>query len=626
MTQDENNHSLHQWNSHAEPFDEEVEQGLSNSHEPCHSSGIGSSDRRFISEDDRPLSETEKPRRIATSGQNIDLEQEISDTRRKLLFLERQHASESSNSGPNRILSMNSMSEPRPNGRVMFNHSVGNDLQRQQTIPDLIERTWPDFMNKHTDEDCEYAIEVLKGEPQYSSSMKPTEKADKQQNKLGSLRPELETRQSYMSSEKGEEMVPVPDRIRINSPFILNILSGVDKSIDKTGSMLMLRPFKLLIRYEEQIRDSIRVLAAHLQTPEATSSHHNNHLESLSSLLYCQTPELRMVAQDLESCQSTFNHLKCLMDFFDRYINPTVSKLKNSTECKIQFRDLWYIFRTGEDIFMPIKVQRRLISADAMLTTPEIFQNRYNMLWRVTGTAGGRPNLSTAQARKANLEPSPFKVNCYYIDYDGKYFCPTTHTFSITPFKGEVEVTSLDFFPLRFMKGGQSSVLNHSNKRKTTFDGIKSGFTHFYYSGPTLVVHPCGCSLQKENLHQEYVESEVIVDFRTTLLENPGWRPKPSWKPPPIEQRERQELQERHAVHYWADRTRTKIAQSERDYVYDDYFVDVEHAATFRNQEPIFNTVPNGGLSNEDTIPEKDVKLLPSRVFGYVLRTRTFGK
>jgi hypothetical protein len=331
-----------------------------------------------------------------------------------------------------------------------------------------------------------------------------------------------------------------------------------------------------------------------------------------------------MVSQDIENRQTTLQHMRCLTEFIDRYIKPTVDRLKNNLDGKIQFRDLWYIFRPGENIYMPLRLPRGAVSLDAVMTAPEMFQSRYNMLWRVTGTGGGRPNLSVAQSRNASLKPNPFKVNCYYIDFDGKYFCPTTHTFSIVPFKGERDITSLDFFPVRFLKAAQHTIKEHLTKGKWIFDNITTSFTHYYYVGPTLVVQPCGCPLQKDPLPQEHVESEVIVDFRMTLIKNPSWRPKPVlWKAPPVERRE---LQERYPVRYWNDRGRAKLENTEHDHIYNDYYIDNESATTFRNNEQIFAPIPSGWLSNESMVPEKDICLLPGRVFAFVLRTRTFGK
>ena len=275
---------------------------------------------------------------------------------------------------------------------------------------------------------------------------------------------------------------------------------------------------------------------------------------------------------------------------------------------------------------MPLKTVDNSLTTEILNITPETFQTRYNQCWRVTGTSGGRPNLTTAQNRNVSLKSNPFKVDCYYIDFHRKYFRPTVHTFEITPFKGERDITDLDFYPSRYMKVSQleQTLKGQVERGNIIYDSLKRSFTHFFYDGPTLMVHPCGCPLKDGPATQEHIESEVIVDFKMALGKHPSWQPeREPWKDPVIERRE---LQETFPVQYWTDPGRNKLGSSEYDQVYNDYFIDRERATTFRNNEQIFSLIPSGAASNEDMVPEKDGKLLPGRVLAFVLRTRTFGK
>lgn len=247
------------------------------------------------------------------------------------------------------------------------------------------------------------------------------------------------------------------------------------------------------------------------------------------------------------------------------------------------------------------------------------------MLWRVTGTGGGRRDLAAVQNDDSNLKLNPFSVNCYYVDFDGRFFLPVVHTFSILPFSGEKEITSLDFYPVRFRKDGQAELLQHTSKGGETFKTIlTTGFKHFYYTGLTTVTQPCGCPLQTEPMHQEFVDSEVIVDFKTSYLRHPSWRPKSNlWKRPP---KHDGEVYEAHPVQYWKDAKNKKLASTDHDFIHDDYHIDRELSNNFRNNELIFAPIPSGWASNSEMVPEKDVGLLAGRVFAFVLRTRTFGE
>jgi hypothetical protein len=593
---------------------------LPDSHEHYHILHVESIERATATEEEEPPFGVARARRTNPLVSTTHFKQAISEMKERILLLERQLASTSSNEDHAGLIDNISATDLTRDVKVMFESGVKDGFDQQQIIPQLYDRSWSDFMNKHAGETYEYAIEVLVGEPEY---LHPTKHPDRRQGNNRNLRPESEIRMDLISSGRGEEATLIPERIRINSPWILNILAGIDKHVDATGPIVMLRPFKFLVHYENQIKDSIRAIENQLNGPERTIPP-DQSAESLASEPSSKTYEVSTISQDIETRQLTLQHMRCLTEFIDRYVKPTMVRLENNSDGKIRFRDLWYIFRPGENIYMPLRGPRGPVSIDAAMATPEMFQDRYTMMWRVTGTGGGRPNLSIGQNRNASLKPNPFKVNCYYIDFDGKYFCPTIHAFSIMPFKGERDITSLDFFPVRFLKTAQHTVKDHFNKGKMVFNNIATSFTHYYYAGPTLVAQPCGCPIQNDPLHQEHVESEVIVDFRMTLIKNPSWRPKPLlWKAPPVE---RDELQERHPVRYWNDRGRTKLANTEHDHIYDDYHIDRESATTFRNKEQIFAPIPSGWLSNESMVPEKDVLLLPGRVFAFVLRTRAFGK
>ncbi|MCJ1385544.1 hypothetical protein MMC17_008667 [Xylographa soralifera] len=335
------------------------------------------------------------------------------------------------------------------------------------------------------------------------------------------------------------------------------------------------------------------------------------------------THEGPTVSDEFEDRRITIKHMRCLIEFIDKYIKPTVVRLENKSYGRIRFADLWYIFRPGEAIYMPLRYSRGPVLFDTASTRQDIFQPRYELMWRITGTGGGRQNLSVSQRRRDSLEHNPFNINCYYIDFDGRYFVPTTHTFSILPFEGERDILSLEFFPVRFLEAAQDIVKDYLNKGKMFFDNITESFTHYYYAGPTLTTQPCGCPIRNGPLHLEHVESEVIVDFKMTLIKNPSWRPNPSlWKDPPTYKRE---LQEGYPIRYWNDHRRAKLRNMEYDNIYDDYNIDEKSSFAIKSNELIFAPLPSSTLSNASMVPEKDFFLLPSRVFAFVLRTRSFA-
>ena len=546
----------------------------------------------------------------------------------RILDLEKQVAFASTNEELRGVIGEISGSDSRRVVNVMFDDSVKDSLRQQEMIPQLRERSWSGFMNKQLGEKYEYAIEVLVEEPKYHDSTKEAKRIDRRQGGNYSLKSESKTSIGLVPSEENNEAMLNPERIRINSHWILNMLASIDRNIDTAGPIVMLRPFKFLVYYENQIKDSIHVLENQMDGPEATTSTRQSP-EPSTTELSSTTHEGSAVFQDSETRQINIEHVRCLTEFINRYIKPTVIRLENNFDGRIRFTELWYIFRPGDDIYMPLQSSRGPALLDTTTTTttttttPEMFQGRYQMMWRVTGTGGGRQNLSIGQRRLTNPKHNPFKVNCYYIDFDGRYFCPTTHTFSILPFEGDRDILSFHFFPLRFWKTAQHHVQQHIEDGRIFYDSLADTCAHFYYAGPTLTTQPCGCPIQNDPLHQELVESEVIIDFKLTLIKNPLWRPNPSlWKDPPAERRE---LQERYPVRYWNDYERAKLGNMEYDHIYDDYEIDEKSSLTFKGNELIFAPIPSCSLSNASMVPEGDFFLLPGRVFAFVLRTRSFG-
>lgn len=494
-------------------------------------------------------------------------------------------------------------------------------VDQLQIVPGMCEKTWSDFMNKYMDDNKEYAIEILVGEPDYYHKESAAARTERRYDKSHKA---TYDESGPIISERADKQRTMPSRIRINSTLILKTLRTLDEHVDATASLVMLRPFKFLVHYKDRIEDLIRSLEHQLAEPEQyATAGPSEMLASSDSTSSLHDREVKF--RHTEDRQETLQHMRCLADFLNLYIKPTVSRLQDNPDSRVLFCDLWYIFRPGEDIYIPLKGQDTSVNVDWMGITPETFHSRYNQWWRVTGTSGGRPNIAVAQNRNASLRLNSFKVDCYYIDFHGRFFHPTVHTFEIMPFVGERDINSLDFYPARCLKAAQQQQrIEGDHNSKLIFEAMAHSFTQFFYSGPTSMVHPCGCKLQGGPTVQEHIESEVIVDFKMTLRKQSSWQPpQEPWKDPVIE---RHELRETNPLQYWANHKRIKLQSTEYDRVYNDYFIDRERAMIFRDNEQIFAPIPSGWLSNESMIPEKDIVLLPSRIFAFVLRTRTFGE
>ena len=145
---------------------------------------------------------------------------------------------------------------------------------------------------------------------------------------------------------------------------------------------------------------------------------------------------------------------------------------------------------------MPLKIKDTSINADGVEVSPETFYSRYNQAWRVTGVSGGRSNISAAGDRHTSLKPNPFKVDCYYIDFHGRFYRPTVHSFEISPYLGKRRITDLPFYPLKFMdtKRRLKQQEDMLDRGQLVFAAMAKS-AHFFYRGPTLMCQPCGCKI-----------------------------------------------------------------------------------------------------------------------------------
>lgn len=272
---------------------------------------------------------------------------------------------------------------------------------------------------------------------------------------------------------------------------------------------------------------------------------------------------------------------------------------------------------------MPLKIQGTSINAESVGISYETFYSRYNQLWRVTCVTGGRPNIAAAKERHGSTRPNPFFVDCYYIDFHGRsalqmipiifhmqlhlhgriadvtarYLRPTFHTFEISPYKGEKEITSLEFYPIRFLskEEHQTRFKGNLERGKMVLDAIVNSSSPFFYSGPTLMVQPCGCKYEDGPTVQETIDSEVIVDFKLGLRRHPNWGPKREPWRPPVQKRD--ELHETTPVQYF--NKAGALTQVQYDQVHNDYVIDREEAVLFNHKEKIFAPIPSGWISNE---------------------------
>ena len=282
------------------------------------------------------------------------------------------------------------------------------------------------------------------------------------------------------------------------------------------------------------------------------------------------------------------------------------SKIRNKTLTEIAYEDLCYLFKPG-DVVLASQDQR--LQALAVLAV-----------------SGGRKLLHDAPVRRptGDVEPvsffhtsggsSPFIVDCFYYDFNGTDFGAILRSITIPKYEGKTPVNNLAVYPESLSGLGNRDLKVDLVERGQKFVQLcsLSAVAHRSYIGRTLDDPP------------EEVDSQVIIDCHMAAIV-PAWqRPdNEEWMPilgmtQPTEPDER-EIIEPHANCFRND---CSICNNPRGSTI------FNHQKLARQQSKDY--VTSEGIVNrpfsESELREHQYMLMPFRVFGFVLRSRKWGK
>jgi len=462
---------------------------------------------------------------------------------------------------------------------------------------------------------------------------------------------------------------PLPERIRIHSAALLQILAVILRSdgwpleeLNGTTAVLI-RPFKALVYCERALRDWCTALekkfkAAEEDVPAAADGSApgppkdnpaqepgrdpdqvvadddtaekpstGDSVTREEAAKQGDSPDDREAEEegedkpdDLTKSSTALEHLKCLLSFVDSDISAKQAYL-NDPQCrKVFFWDLWQLFRPGVEVIgSDGKQAYRVIDVTSA-------KHRVAPAWE-------RWNPSTNKRKK-----TPFSITCVYIDFDGTHLGPVQKVIDFKRFDGERDVTSLEVYPLRFhpvrpsdfgdveWKEVEALPSHERYRQKLICRGAKFlevvAVKHMYYAGPTLEV-------------RDEVESQVVIDFETAFSvedeAQKGWKPdlKTMIGNPSPEDEEDID-----------DACRGGCCRGEL--VHDDSYVDQKQTAEYvdsllpkasaLNEQPSVAIIPRPlkelrtGRDHTLAVSNDELVIMSYRVFGFVLRSRKWGK
>ena len=316
-----------------------------------------------------------------------------------------------------------------------------------------------------------------------------------------------------------------PERIRINSTLLLDALHQTTGSVFSTSctgdtrelqDQVILRPFKLFITFEQEIRDKIdRLEKIHMPNKngcKAAETAKNDDQDppsrpitgSLDKISEASSPDQSLDPRISKSQHTKtdalvgvedeailpsesircLEELRVLKELLDKDLKPVFDLRKqiiDGVARSIAFQDLWHLFPLGEEV----------ISNDS---------DGQNQVYRILDVSGGKVFLcDRGQAEMEMLDSTSkardlpcFEILSYFYDSDGKELgaCQRLHT--IKWYDGNKAITSLPCFPIKYLRNARGmKPRDFFIERGRRFIELtqKTDVVHKRYDGLTLAMN-----------------------------------------------------------------------------------------------------------------------------------------
>ncbi|KAH6616042.1 hypothetical protein B0J18DRAFT_438741 [Chaetomium sp. MPI-SDFR-AT-0129] len=391
----------------------------------------------------------------------------------------------------------------------------------------------------------------------------------------------------------------LPDRIRICSLRLalyidFNIHDGsLNQSTINMTPYTIPRPFKILVEKESEIRNGLDEMEKiRLQRfPHATDADHEHAWEANTPPDLLRAPRFDANSADQEELTAMIKDLRCLVQFMDGYITPSLRHIGSSP---VYFSDLWFVFPARSLLY---------------LRDQEVPQK----IWKVIQRTGGARDTTTPSRPSKRVDRThdflAFYIDCYHLDHDGTRYLEMFRQIKIEYFEGCQPISSLPVIPFDVAQAlgyidGQTCL-----RRGKEFVQCTTQPRHKQYTSRNQIFRPDGAKLHEKDAdvpdnatrYAEWIESEVMVDFQRALQEIPNWRPRARelelFKPfPPPRDRRGIDIDT-----VWDNKLSDQVADEAW-----------EKCQTWERTQ----THPS---------KKEDLLLLPNRVFGFVFRTRKWA-
>lgn len=305
---------------------------------------------------------------------------------------------------------------------------------------------------------------------------------------------------------------------------------------------------------------------------------------------------------------------KAVVGLLDNELAPVIKmrkELKSGKKREVGFDDLAYMFEPGQFV-VASEDKSRMLRVFSVTGGRRLLNDTPN-----TDLEGYKDDSATGKAVAAFRSLfyvaekfSPLIVDCFQFDFNGTYFGPVQTSFYIKKFDDIQKVESLLVFPINFLpdEDGLKSTLVTRGKKFLELCSLDH-VVHREYDGLSLDDPP------------EQIDSQIIVDFdmasRIAEPQQPkgsGWTPRLGLDGPTRTDEREIELKNESCGITDCIFCKAPILKDQSD--------DQKRSKDFVLGTWLLNGL---AIKAENLCPE-DMMLLSNRIFGFVLRSRKWGK
>lgn len=525
-------------------------------------------------------------------------------------------------------------------------------LTAENTIPEVRMCDYAQFKNRFTPEEGRYAVDVLMSGDLLHQEISEEKKVREKLSKLGGggLSTRAAKTKAAVAVKTGLNNIDAinaaqddstwPRRIRIQSPALLKIFASIQEESWSDRPRTYYRPFMSLIFYYDKVlevhKDLERNWGAKLDRKLALGKNDSGDNEGATVDSSGESNSENEDESDSKESQEdplqTLAVLRSYVEFMNAEIIPDYRRfeeldgMSSAESTKVRYSDLRFLFRTGELLFRPVE-------GDVSMKRDFRYGKR---IWKsyYVSTASERLLAEASDEQDTAEEDGQYKhafeIGGYYIEYSGEEFFTVQKPFKIQPYLGEMSITSLPIFPLRF-------AAKHTELKKKTLEKsqllLKLIETkHCQYNGWTLTRSPTGeittDATGNKIQHPEHINSEVMVDFTEAFQQCPFWRPKKAiLEPQEVVQHTESGT---FTIKWWSDIDRTKMIYEASELLPSKTGIGSKERNQYVTEDPFLSVIvkneKRGLMTGKEHLNDEAKILLTGRVFAYVFQERKFAQ